>query len=109
MTAPTLRATDAKEFLELLRGFAAASGRTRGTLLRHAKEYAKDLHASMPRSTFYWLLSERNTALPRNHAQVAAICKACKLSDEEVADMLTTWRTLAQGEHLGRDGAGVAR
>ncbi|MGW0006074.1 hypothetical protein ACWDT6_19820 [Nocardia grenadensis] len=101
-TAPSggkivLDAATPEEFLALLRAIADASGRSRGALHAQASRLT-----SMPRSTFYHLLSTDNTALPKNRDQIAAICTASKLSPPQVDRVLQIWRDLGEGKHARR-------
>ncbi|MFI9504127.1 hypothetical protein [Nocardia sp. NPDC052566] len=75
------------EFLALLRTIRAWSGHTGGQIAAFG---------GLPRSTVYWLVSPRNTSLPRRREQVVAFLRGCRVSDRLFEKVLDIWASLAR-------------
>ncbi|MGW5703853.1 hypothetical protein [Amycolatopsis japonica] len=76
-----------EEFMRMLRGIRAASGRTAGKVASYS---------GLPRSTAYHFDSPKNTTLPRDREQVEKFVRACKLNPLQVARVLWLWDQLAE-------------
>ncbi|MEV6281078.1 hypothetical protein [Nocardia sp. NPDC051832] len=80
-----LEAADAAAFMLLLRKLAEWSGRSKGQI--HAV-------SKMPRSTTYWWLHPENESLPKSRHRLEDFCRACKLGEAGVAEVMRIWERL---------------
>lgn len=95
-----LRATNAKEFRELLGRIRDSAGLTSGQIASKTQ---------MPRSTAYSLTSTTRQGLPSNEEQVLAFVKACGLTPTQVDVVQDLWRRLHNERENARDAAKAAK
>ncbi|WP_433734850.1 serine/threonine-protein kinase (plasmid) [Nocardia sp. CA-129566] len=84
---------NAADFMEMLRRLQQASGRNPGQISKYAE---------LPRSTAYHFASSTNHSLPRKAEQLEKFCRGCKLTPEEIDQVMRNWARLG-----GAGGAAV--
>ncbi|MEV0358143.1 hypothetical protein AB0H71_19040 [Nocardia sp. NPDC050697] len=82
-----IKATSQIEFIELMRNMVSWSGRTVGQIAKFS---------GIPRSTAYHFVCVTNSTLPKNPRQVREFAHACKLSIEQVEQVMMLWDALSK-------------
>lgn len=81
-------ATTVAEFMWLLREIRRRANLTAGQIALYSD-------GTLPRSTAYNFVSDKNPRLPKNRGQVEAFCRACKLGEEQTSAILRNWAALS--------------
>uniref|UniRef100_UPI003F49B18A hypothetical protein n=1 Tax=Nocardia suismassiliense TaxID=2077092 RepID=UPI003F49B18A len=95
MNAPVLdpvslivEARTTEQFLDGLRAVQVASG-------RNSSQIAK--YAGLPRSTAYHVVSPKKHGLPRKAETLEKFCRGCKLTPEQIKQVMNAWSRLGGG------------